>query len=94
LRRHEGGVRLPSSDLLQAIGNALGLNAVERALLFYLYDKVEAGQSMLPYTVAVLCLDPDLRAEQVESLVHLIVQQYKDAVEANQSSIQIVTGEA
>ena len=49
---------------------------------------------MLPYTVAVLCLDPDLRAEQVESLVHLIVQQYKDAVEANQSSIQIVTGEA
>jgi transcriptional regulator with XRE-family HTH domain len=76
----ESGTRLPSSQLLSAMSQALRLNAVERAILFSLYDKVEPDQiSLLPYVVAVLCLDPRLRADQVESLIHLVVREYKVA---------------
>ncbi|PWU23889.1 hypothetical protein C5B42_01345 [Candidatus Cerribacteria bacterium 'Amazon FNV 2010 28 9'] len=77
----ESGTRLPSSQLLSAMSQALRLNAVERAILFSLYDKVEPDQiSMLPYVVAVLCLDPMLRADQIESLIRLVVQEYKMAI--------------
>lgn len=78
----EAGDRLPSSELVGAMSEALGLNVVERALLFYLYGKVqETGGSLLPYVIAVLCLDPRLGADQIESLVRLVVQEYKVAIQ-------------
>jgi transcriptional regulator with XRE-family HTH domain len=84
----ELGTRLPSSELLGAVSEALGLNVIEQAVLFHLYGKVqEDAMSMLPYAIAVLCLDADLRADQSESLIRLLVQQYKEAVEANQRQI-------
>ena len=45
----ESGVRLPSSELLDAVSEALDLNVIEQAMLFTLYEKVQAGTiSMLP----------------------------------------------
>jgi len=77
----ESGTRLPSSQLLSAMSQALRLNAVERAILFSLYEKVQSDQdSMLPYVVAVLCLDPILREDQIETLILLVVQEYKVAI--------------
>ena len=35
---------------------------------------------MLAYVVAVLCLDPMLRVDQVESLIRLVVHEYKMAI--------------
>lgn len=76
----ESGTRLPSGQLLSAMSQALCLNVVERAILFTLYERVEPDQmSMLPYVVAVLFLDPRLRADQIESLIRLVVREYKVA---------------
>jgi hypothetical protein len=84
----EGCARLPSGELLGAVSEALGLNVIEQAMLFLLYEKVqEDAMSMLPYAIAVLCLDAALRTDQTEALIHLLVQQYKEAVEANQRQI-------
>jgi transcriptional regulator with XRE-family HTH domain len=78
----ERGTRLPSSHLLSALSRELGLGAVERALLFSLYDRVEPDQeSLLPYVIAVLCLDSMLQANQAEVLIRLVVQEYQEALQ-------------
>lgn len=75
----EQGTRQPSSNLLVAIGQALQLKAVERAMLFLSFGKVQADQeSMLPYVVAALRLDPCLSVDQVKALSVLAVQAYCD----------------
>lgn len=79
----EAGDRLPSSELLSAMSDALELDAVERAMLFYLYGKVESGQSsLLPYIVAAIRLDPLLQPEQIEDIVRLATQEYGKATKA------------
>jgi transcriptional regulator with XRE-family HTH domain len=76
----EAGDRLPSGELLSAMSNALDLDAVERATLFYLYSKVESSQSsMLPYVIAAIRLDPCLQPEQIEGIVCLATQEYEKA---------------
>ncbi len=78
----EGGTRQPSSDLLAALGLALQLSAVERAMLFLSFGKVQASQeSMLPYIVAALRLDRRLLPDQVEVLIDLATQEYGAAIQ-------------
>jgi transcriptional regulator with XRE-family HTH domain len=80
----EAGARLPSGELLTAMSDALNLNTVERAMLFYLYDKVESGQiSMLPYVIAAIRADSRLQANQVEALVDLATQAYQEVLTQN-----------
>jgi transcriptional regulator with XRE-family HTH domain len=80
----ETGDRLPSSELLSTMSNALDLDTIERAMLFYLYGKVERNQTnMLPYVIAVLYLDLSLQPDQVDTLVQLVTQAYQNALRAN-----------
>ena len=84
----EAGDRLPSGELLSAMSNALDLDAVERAMLFYLYNKVESDQaSMLPYVIAMLRLDPLLQSEQIESIVRLATREYEKATGENLAGV-------
>jgi len=77
----EAGTRLPSSELLSAMSNAIDLDTMERAMLFYLHRKIESGQtSMLPYVIATLRLDPSLRPDQASALVQLAIQAYQKAL--------------
>ena len=85
----EAGARLPSSELLTAVSNALDLNTVERAALFYIYGKVESGQiSMLPYIIATIRTDTRLQLNQIEVLVHLATQEYEKALRANGKQVE------
>jgi transcriptional regulator with XRE-family HTH domain len=95
----EGGTRQPSSDLLTSLCQAFPLRAVERAMLFLSFGKVQADQeSMLPYVIAVLRLDPCLSADQVRALSVLAVQAYhhETAVQADSDQlyleIQLIEG--
>ena len=85
----EAGARLPSSELLSTMSNALGLDAIERAMLFYLYSKVESGQTnMLPYVIATLYLDLSLQPDQVDTLVQLVTHAYQNALRANGKQVE------
>lgn len=75
----ESGERQPSADMLIALSQALFLSKLEQAMLFLAYDKAQADRdSMLPYVVAALHLDPNLLPDQVESLAALLEQRYRE----------------